>query len=106
MMQKYIKLFSLSALLMLSVQSFAWEEMDNGLSGKVHVVTENFDQIDVNKADAKTFAKLPGIGLKKARAIVHYREAHGEFTDIEQLTKVKGISDKLLLKIQQKVAVY
>ena len=105
-MQKYIKIVSLTALLMMSLQSFASEEMDNGLSGKVHVITENFEQIDVNKADAKTFATLPGIGLKKAQAIVHYREAHGEFTNIEQLKKVKGISDKLLLKIKQKVAVY
>ena len=105
-MQKYIKIVSLTALLMMSLQSFASEEMDNGLSGKVHVMTENFEQIDVNKADAKTFATLPGIGLKKAQAIVHYREAHGEFTNIEQLKKVKGISDKLLLKIKQKVAVY
>lgn len=105
-MQKYIKIFSFTALLMVSLQSFASEEMDNGLSGKVHVITENFEQIDVNTADAKKFATLPGIGLKKAQAIVHYREAHGEFTNIEQLKKVKGISDKLLLKIKQKVAVY
>ena len=105
-MSKYIKYLSLLTFLMLSAQSFASEEMDNGLSGKVHVITENFEQIDVNKADAKTFATLPGIGLRKAQAIVHYREAHGDFTDIEQLKKVKGISDKLLLKIKQKVAVY
>lgn len=105
-MQKYLKIFSFTALLMMSLQSFASEEMNNGQSSKVHIVTENFEQIDVNKADAESFATLPGIGLKKGQAIVDYREAHGEFTNIEQLKKVQGISDTLLSKIKRKVAVY
>ena len=48
--------------------------------------------VNVNKADAETIsAELKGIGLSKARAIVEYREKHGPFERVEDLTLVSGI---------------
>lgn len=48
--------------------------------------------VDVNTADAETIsAELQGVGLTKAQAIVEYRETHGPFKSLEDLTMVKGI---------------
>ena len=55
--------------------------------------------VNINTADAQALSKnIKGIGLKKAQAIVAYREANGEFKKIEDLKKVKGIGNKLLEK--------
>ena len=55
--------------------------------------------IDINTADVKSLTKnVKGVGLKKAQAIVAYREKHGLFNQIEELIKVKGIGRKLLDK--------
>jgi len=60
--------------------------------------------VDVNKADAGTIAmELKGIGLKKAQAIVAYRDANGVFKAIEDLANVKGISDKTIEKNRQNI---
>mgnify|MGYP003384295561 FL=1 len=49
-------------------------------------------RLDINLADAESLAaSLVGIGLTKAREIVRYRELHGDFVAIEELTEVKGI---------------
>ena len=55
------------------------------------------NQISINTASAEEItAALNGIGIKKAQAIVEYREKYGEFTQIEQLKEVPGIGDTLL----------
>ncbi|EEW11410.1 conserved hypothetical protein [Vibrio mimicus VM573] len=50
--------------------------------------------VNINTASAEELATLlKGIGLKKAQAIVDYREANGPFISIDDLTKVKGIGE-------------
>lgn len=49
--------------------------------------------ISINSADVATLAQLKGVGIKKAEAIVAWREANGEFKAIEQLMDVKGIGE-------------
>lgn len=50
--------------------------------------------IDINRATAQQLTELKGIGLKKANAIVQYREQHGPFKSAEELAQVKGIGLK------------
>lgn len=52
------------------------------------------DRVDVNTAPAAELETLPGIGEKKALAIVEYREANGPFRAVEELERVKGISER------------
>lgn len=55
--------------------------------------------VNINTADAASLAEqLKGIGPKKAQAIVDYRNKNGAFTSIEDVVKVKGISEKTLAK--------
>ncbi len=57
------------------------------------------EPVNVNSADAKTIASnLKGIGIKKANAIVKYRNKHGAFKNIEDLGNVKGIGKKTIQK--------
>ena len=49
--------------------------------------------IDVNTASAEALAEtIHGVGLKRAQAIVQYREQHGAFSSVDQLAQVRGIS--------------
>lgn len=51
-------------------------------------------QVNVNEADAATIADvLVGIGMSRARAIVQYREEHGQFESLEDLTQVVGVGE-------------
>lgn len=54
-------------------------------------------KVNLNTADAATLAaKLKGVGLKKAQAIVEYREKYGLFSDINQLQEVPGFGESLV----------
>ncbi|MFP9229169.1 helix-hairpin-helix domain-containing protein [Pectobacterium cacticida] len=55
------------------------------------------DKVSINSADVAELADvMNGVGLKKAEAIVSYREKNGPFTQIEQLTEVPGIGAALV----------
>ena len=49
--------------------------------------------MDINTADMQTLSTLPGIGEVLAQRIVDYRQTHGRFTAVEQLTNVEGIGE-------------
>ncbi len=64
--------------------------------------SENLTQlIDINSADVATLEMLKGVGSKKAQAIVDYRNKNGAFNSVDDLTSVRGISDKFLAKLKQ-----
>ena len=63
-------------------------------------------RVNVNTADAATIAStLTGVGLKKAQAIVAYREANGRFDSAADLTKVKGIGPAIVDKNAARIAI-
>ena len=50
------------------------------------------ETVDINTATAQQMADtLQGIGLKRAEAIIAYRDRFGKFYSAEELTAVKGI---------------
>lgn len=62
-------------------------------------------RIDLNHADAETLQQLPGIGPKRAEAIIRYREEYGIFTTTHEITKVPGIGEELYEQIKDLVTV-
>ena len=84
-------------------------------NNKVQRLTWNIQQLEVplhqeKKIILKTFElntnllmdwqKVPGIGLKKAKSIIEYKNKHGNFTSVEDLLKIKGIKGKTLENIK------
>ncbi|MGN7765274.1 ComEA family DNA-binding protein [Paenibacillus sp. 22594] len=57
-------------------------------------------KINVNTADAAALMNLPGIGEKKAQAIIDYRSSKGAFRSLADLGGVKGIGPKMLEKLK------
>ena len=62
--------------------------------------------VNINTADAETIAQaMNGVGIKKAQDIVAYRTKNGAFKSLEDLSKVKGIGNKTVLKNREKLTV-
>jgi competence protein ComEA len=59
----------------------------------------------VNRASAKEFEALDGIGPVLASRIIAYRKANGPFATVDDLLKVPGIGTGTLLKFKTKLRV-
>ena len=74
------------------------------LSKKTKKKTLKYSSVNINSANEKELMlSLKGIGKKKAKAIIEYRKQHGQFKTVEDLTKVKGIGEKLIEKNKQRI---
>lgn len=61
--------------------------------------------LNINLAEKEELMSLPGIGERKAEAILTYRSQHGKFKKIEDLTKIEGIKEGVFEKIKDKIKV-
>ena len=62
-------------------------------------------KLDVNNAPWYELVLLPKLGEVKAKAIVAYREKHGSFKSIDELSKVKGINTSVLESIRDHIKI-
>jgi competence protein ComEA len=58
------------------------------------------DPVYLNEATADDLRRLPGVGEKRARAILELRSKLGRFRQIEELLRVKGIGRATLKKLR------
>ena len=63
------------------------------------------EKINVNTASAEELTALPGIGKAYADRIVEYRDKNGPFKKVEDLLNVRGIGEKTLERIRDRVTV-
>lgn len=63
------------------------------------------DLIDLNFADQKELAQVPGVGPKVAEAIVDHRRLHGPYKSVDELRKVRGIGPITFEKIRNQFRV-
>lgn len=68
--------------------------------GAVGGSQESGGVVSLNSGTLEQFDSLPGIGPAIARDIVSYREAHGPFTSVDQLTDVPGIGPARLEQLR------
>ncbi|MBG9982205.1 helix-hairpin-helix domain-containing protein [Aerococcaceae bacterium DSM 111020] len=91
----------------LSVPTYQeWEteqEISDSLTTHSHTVIEAGSEgsaiININTADSSQLQSLPGIGPKKAEAIIAYREEHGSFQATEEMMAISGIGEKTYEKL-------
>ncbi len=97
-------------LLLILIGVMLWE---NRLYGH-GVVTEEYTQlpaasevylVNVNLASTEELQELPKIGPVLAGEIIAYREAHGSFTQKEELMQVKGIGPAIYDAICDRVTI-
>lgn len=62
-------------------------------------------KINLNTATAELLDSLPGIGAKKAEAIIKMREKMGGFRTVEDILNVDGIGETILAEIQNMIYV-
>lgn len=62
-----------------------------------------FAGVNINTANQQELTSLPGIGGVKAAAIVEYRNLHGSFKTIDELTKIKGIGDRTIENLRDQI---
>ncbi len=60
--------------------------------------------VDVNTASPQALAEaMHGVGIKRAQAIVRYREQNGAFSSVDQLAQVRGISVNIVERNRHRV---
>lgn len=80
-----------------------WEK--NVVTNEAAVPTETGSEItdvttiNINTADSMALQTLPGIGPKKAEAIILYREEQGSFQQVEEIMNISGIGEKTFEKL-------
>ncbi|EPS9097719.1 helix-hairpin-helix domain-containing protein [Klebsiella pneumoniae] len=77
------------------------ENVQASSSAKAEVVPGEADngatKVSINRASAEQLAQaLNGVGLKKAQAIVSYREEYGPFKTLDDLKQVPGMGSALV----------
>ena len=113
-MKSYLNVVIATLLLCLSGLALADRETDQGASqdgmataelGLESMNAEETITVNVNEADAQTLADvLKGVGVKRAQAIVDYREEHGKFFTPEELTAVRGIGKSTVKRNRARIA--
>ena len=64
-------------------------------SAAVEPLRESF-LVDLNTAGVDAMTTLPGLGEKKARAILEYRLAYGRFQSLDVVAQVPGITQDMI----------
>ena len=62
-------------------------------------------KININNASVDELKNLTGIGEKKAKDIISYRDKNGSFNTIEDIMKVNGIGESAFAQIKENITV-
>jgi competence protein ComEA len=100
-MKKFIPVLLISGTFLFSVSPLVIAE---SVTEKTKMMQMKMQKINVNTATLDELSTLPGVGAKKAEAIIAYRENVGRFTTLEQLAEVKGIGNKMLEMMKDRVS--
>ena len=60
-------------------------------------------KVNINTAETAELVVLPGIGIKTAEKIIHYRREHGGFKTKEELKEVPTIGEGKFAKITEQI---
>jgi len=72
------------------------------VTGKQRAIS---NKININSASAKELERLPRVGPVMAQRILSFRNEHGPFHSVEDLKQIKGIGEKTLARIRDRVTI-
>ncbi len=75
------------------------------LGGAHLAAAQEAGKININTASVEELMTLRGIGEVIAKAIVAYREQNGPFKTVDDLVAVRGIGEKTLSSLRDKITV-
>lgn len=64
-----------------------------------------FAAVNINTATQSELEVVKGLGPAKARAIISYREANGNFKHLDELDNVKGFGKASVEKLKEELSV-
>ncbi len=100
-MKTFLFVFVAAVLSLSAIPAAAAEKTPASLQAEAQVA----HGININTSDVQTLAQLKGVGVKKAEAIVAWREANGRFVSVEQLLEVKGIGEAILAANRDRLSI-
>lgn len=74
-------------------------------TGESNSSTDSGPVVNLNTATKEQLCQITGIGDKKADLILQYREQHGQFKSVDELTQINGFGEKTVAKIKDQLAV-
>jgi competence protein ComEA len=74
-----------------------------GEANECGTTSPTHNKVSLNRATASELDTLPGIGPTLAQRIIDWRNAHGSFTALNQLTQVSGVSEKLFASVKDQI---
>ena len=84
-----------------------WKHLVTGIAlglSSLAFAAEPAAPVNVNTASAKVLADaIDGVGLKRAQAIVEYREQHGAFSSVDELAQVRGVSAGIVERNRERI---
>ncbi len=98
-------LIALTAVLLLLCVSLAWYDsfalpVPAYLREIVPAAPVDEYLVNINTASAEQLRELPGIGDTLSERIVEFREEHGDYSCIEDLSNVPGISERMVEELR------
>ena len=69
------------------------------------MVSSAFAAVNINSATQSELEAVKGLGPAKAKAIIAYREAHGNFKSLDDLDNVKGFGRSSVEKLKGELSV-
>ena len=90
----------ITALIFLLIISYSSPSRSDGIIAETPEENAVEYLININTADADELSLLDGIGPKLAERIINYREKHGSFSSLSELSEVSGIGASAITDIE------